>query len=162
MFDVDPTTLSAYGLPGLFVLAFLAASILPLPSEALMIALLLGGTHPVITVVVAFAGNMLGAVTLYWIGKRLVHARRGKIERWLARVAKIDVQRLERAMLRLQRSGPPALLLSWMPVLGDLLVLASGSVGVRPVPFAVFTGIGKAARFVVVAVATLAAAGAAG
>ncbi|HWV37344.1 MAG TPA: VTT domain-containing protein [Vulgatibacter sp.] len=156
----DAATLAAYGLPGLFAVAFLAGSIVPIPSEALMIALLLGGTEPVFTVAVAAAGNFLGAATLFWLGRRLGRADGGGLVGWATRATRSDPARLERAIASMRRWGPPALLLSWAPLLGDLLVVGAGAIRVGVVPFALFTAAGKSARFAAVAAATLAAAGA--
>lgn len=154
----DPTALALFGLPGLFAVAFLAGSVIPIPSEAMMIALLVGGTAPIPTVAVATVGNFLGAVTLFWIGRRLLgEATGGRLTRWIERAARVDPARLERSMGSLRRWGAPALLLSWIPLVGDLLVLAAGAVGVRGLPFAIYTGIGKTVRFGVVALAALAA-----
>lgn len=155
--DFDPATLTAYGLPGLFALAFLAGSVLPLPSEALMVALLVGGTHPLLTVIVALIGNLLGAASLFWVGRRLLLGRRGRIVDWVSTMTRSDPARFERCLEWMRRWGSPALLFTWLPVVGDLMVLASGAVGIRVVPFVVFAGIGKAVRFAVVAVAALAA-----
>lgn len=156
----DAATLAAYGLPGLFVLAFLAGSIVPVPSEALMIALLLGGTEPVPTVAVAAAGNFLGAATLFWLGRLMSRGHRGGLAGWATRVTDSDPARFERALSSMRRWGPAALLLSWAPLVGDLLVIGAGAIGVGVVPFALFTAIGKSARFAAVALAALAAAGA--
>ena len=68
--------------------------------------------------------------------------------------------RLDRSCAALVRFGPPLLLLSWVPIVGDVVVLAAGLIGVRVVPFLVFTAVGKGLRYVVVA-ATITAAAAA-
>lgn len=156
----DAATLATYGLPGLFALAFLAGSIIPVPSEALMIALLLGGAEPTSTVAVAAAGNFLGAGTLFWLGRRMSRGESGGLVGWVTRATKSDPARFERALASMRRWGPAALLFSWAPLLGDLLVIGAGAIGVGVVPFAIFTALGKSARFAVVAAATLAAAGA--
>ena len=149
----DAATLAAYGLPALFAVAFLAGSIVPVPSEALMIALLAGGTEPVSTVAVAAAGNFLGAATLFWIGRKLdLRAGRGLVG-WATRPVRANPERFERVLGSMRRWGPAALLFSWLPIVGDLLVIGAGAVGIRTVPFALLTGLGKAARFVAVAAA---------
>ncbi len=155
----DPATLAIYGLPGLFVLAFLAGSVIPVPSEALMIALLAGGTEPIPTVAVAAIGNFFGAATLFWIGRRLNRGEKGGLLAWATRSIRTDPERFERALESMRRWGPAALLLSWIPLLGDLLVLGAGAVGVRPLPFVAFTLFGKVLRFVAVALAAMAAVG---
>jgi membrane protein YqaA with SNARE-associated domain len=56
-----------------------------------------------------------------------------------------------RASAWLAKHGPPALLLSWVPLIGDLLVALAGAARMPVVPFVAWTTIGKAARYVVVA-----------
>lgn len=156
---LDAATFVTYGLPGLFVLAFLAGSIVPVPSEALMIALLAGGAEPIPTVAVATAGNFLGAATLFWLGRYAGKGEKGGLVGWATRATRADPARFDRAMATMRRWGPAALLLSWAPLLGDLLVIGAGAIGVGVVPFAIFTAIGKSARFLVVALAATAALG---
>jgi len=153
----DPSTLSAWGLPGLFLVAMLAGSIVPVPSEALLVALLSGGVSPVAAVTVATVGNVLGALSLYLLGRWGAHGGGGRLERWIARRTAREAPRLERARQWLRRWGAPALVLSWLPVVGDAFVLAAGLVGVRGAPFLVFTTLGKGLRYVFVAVSTLTA-----
>lgn len=141
-----------YGLPALFVAAFLAGSLVPFPSEAAMIALLASGADPATAVAVAATGNFLGAVTLFWLGRRLVA---GKSVPFASRLGGKNPERVESGLRAARRWGAPVLLLSWVPILGDVLVLAAAMVGVRALPFAVFTATGKLLRFGGVAFLTL-------
>ena len=61
--------LTSYGLWGMFIAAFLAGSILPFSSEAVMIALLAVGISPWLLLLSASAGNSLGGITCYYIGR---------------------------------------------------------------------------------------------
>lgn len=158
---MDAPALEAWGLPGLFVAAFLAGSIFPLPSEGVLGALILAGVPIARVVVVATLGNVLGASTLWALGRWAAHGRRSPFAGWLDRRVRAAGPRLERARAALARFGAPVLLLSWVPVVGDVAVLAAGLVGVRVVPFVVFTALGKGLRYVVVASAAAAAAAAA-
>jgi membrane protein YqaA with SNARE-associated domain len=154
----DPNLLAAWGLPGLFLVAVLAGSIVPMPSEALLVAVISAGVSPVTAVSVATVGNVLGALSLYLLGRWGARGGAGgRLEQWLARRTAREAPRLERARLRLRRWGAPVLLLSWLPFLGDAFVLAAGLVGVRIVPFLVFTTVGKGLRYVFVAVSTMTA-----
>jgi membrane protein YqaA with SNARE-associated domain len=157
---VDPLVPAAWGLPGLFLAAFLSGSVVPLPSEAVLLALQSGGLRPVPLVVVATLGNLLGASTLYWLGAAVSRGAGGALGRKLLERIDRDRAGFERAQQRLRRWGAPLLLLTWLPIVGDLFVIGAGFVGVRPVPFLAFTAVGKAARFALVAsaaAATLAA-----
>jgi membrane protein YqaA with SNARE-associated domain len=153
----DPSGLAGWGLPGLFLAALLAGSIVPMPSEALLVAVLSGGVSPVTAVTVATAGNVLGALSLYWLGRWGARGGGGRLERWLSRRTAREAARLERARLRLERWGAPVLLLSWLPFVGDAFVLTAGLVGVRVIPFLLFTTLGKGLRYLFVAVSAMTA-----
>ena len=74
-----------------------------------------------------------------------------RVESFLARRTKKDRARVERALDGIRRYGAPALLLSWVPIVGDPLVAAAGLARVGWLPFLVFVAVGKAARYAVVA-----------
>jgi len=156
---VDPLALAAWGLPGLFVAAFLAGSVVPLPSEAVLLGLQAGGVAPLPLVLVATLGNLLGAATLYWLGSAVARGAGGPAGRWLAQRVRRDPAGYERAQARLRRWGAPLLLLTWLPVVGDAFVVGAGFVGMRPLPFVLFTAAGKLARYATVASAAVAVAG---
>lgn len=126
----------------LFASAFLAATILPLSSEAALVALVYAQGQVTLPVLVATAGNFLGACTTYWIGlraARLLQQRKGtKIP---------DV----RAVRLLQRYGQPVLLLSWVPIIGDALVVLAGSTAMPFAAFSFWVLLGKGLRYLVVA-----------
>lgn len=126
----------------LFAWSFLAATILPLGSEPALVALVAREYPLVPLVLVATVGNYLGACTTYWIGRRAA----GVVESRVA-VSVPDT----RAGRLVQRYGAPALLLSWVPFIGDAIVVAAGAVRMPFVPFTVWTALGKAARYAAVA-----------
>ena len=127
----------------LFAWAFLAATILPLASEVPLV-LEVTRTHTwVVPVLVATLGNVLGACTTYGLA-RLAITR-----------APDPSPRLARAAALLARYGAPALLLSWVPVIGDVLVVLAGAARMPVVPFVAWTTIGKAARYAAVALLVL-------
>lgn len=115
---------------------------LPLASEPLLIALVRSGGELATLVLVATAGNYLGACTTYYLA-RLAAARLAPIQHVTARHA--------RAVRLVERFGGPALLLSWIPLLGDAIVAVAGGVGVRFVPFSAWVIAGKLVRYSVVA-----------
>lgn len=123
----------------LFAWAFAAATILPLSSEvALAVEVARRGDWHV-PVLVATLGNVLGAATTYGLA-------------WAAVTrAPAPSPRVQRAAGWLARYGPPILLLSWVPLIGDVFVALAGATRMRLVPFLVWTTMGKAARYVAVA-----------
>lgn len=158
---MDPLLLAAWGLPGLFVAAFLAGSVVPLPSEAVLLALQAGGLAPLPLVAVATLANLLGACTLYWLGGAVARGKGSALVRRLGARFERDQAGIERAQARLRRWGAPLLLLTWLPVVGDLFVIGAGFLGMRLPAFLLFTAAGKAARYATVATATAVLAGAA-
>lgn len=124
----------------LFFWSFLAATIFPLGSEPALVALTLSSERVWALLVVATLGNYLGACTTYGIA-RAAAARAA---------ARLESKSGQRAVRLLDRYGRPALLLSWVPLIGDAIVAAAGVVKVPFVPFSVWTIIGKAARYAVV------------
>lgn len=122
--------------------SFLSATLLPGSSEAVLIALLLAGkSEPWVLVLIATIGNSLGGLTNVILGR--LFPLRGT-SRWQ-----------EKALQWLQRFGPGALLLSWVPVIGDLLCLLAGWLRLSWGPVVLFLCLGKALRYVIVAFATL-------
>ncbi len=142
------TLLLQNGYPALFLLSFLAATVIPLGSEWLFLALLLKGADPVLAITVATAGNTLGACTTYWIGLRGCSFLVGKVLR-------PGDRELARAYRFYDRYGSWSLLFSWLPVVGDPLCLVGGLLRVRPMKFLVLVLAGKLARYTVLGLAAL-------
>ena len=125
---------------GLFVAAFLAATLLPLPSEVPLALLVRSERHMLWPVLVATAGNYLGASTTYWLARGLVGRFSPKRESpggW--------------ALSLFRRYGAPVLLLSWVPVVGDGIVAIAGAARLPFATFSAWTIAGKAARYAAVA-----------
>lgn len=132
-------------LVGLFLGAFLAATLVPLPSEVGLATLIVAGTAPaVVLVAVATAGNVAGSAVNWLLGR---WAMRLRDRPWFP----IDAARLARAEAWFRRWGTWSLLLAWVPVVGDPLTLAAGALGVRWWPFILLVTVGKAARYGAVA-----------
>lgn len=137
-----------YGYPALFAVSFLAATILPLGSEWLLVAMVLQHFNPVSAVTVATVGNYLGALTTYLLG--LVGS--GFLVRKLLR---INEDQQARAECFYRRYGSWSLLLSWLPVIGDPLCLVGGVLKVPLARFSLLVLAGKAARYAAVAYLTI-------
>ena len=132
----------ALSLASLFASSFLSSTLLPGNSEVVLVAMLLSGvSQPWLLVLIATMGNSLGGLTNVILG-RFFPLR--KTSRWQ-----------EKAVNWLKRYGAATLLLSWMPVIGDLLCLLAGWMRISWGPVLFFLTLGKALRYVLVAVATL-------
>ena len=142
-------TWESWGLAGLALASFLAGGPLPFPSELTLVALLQAGAQPLLCVLVATLGNVLGALTVFAIGAGI--ARGGRLGERLAARHPEDPDRLARARQSLERWGSPLLALAWVPVVGDVLVLAAGLARVRLLPALLWISLGKAARYAFVA-----------
>lgn len=141
--------IATYSYPALFLLSFLAATLLPLGSEWLLIAMLVQRHDPVATVAVATAGNYLGSCTSYALG---IYGGNFLIRRVL-RVSDNERQRAERFFTKY---GSWSLLLAWLPVIGDPLCLVGGLLKIGFLRFSAFVATGKLARYAAVAWLTLA------
>ena len=138
--------LAAYG--GLFIAAFLAATILPAQSEAGLAALILASpTSVTLLVATASFGNVLGSVVNWYLG-RCINRFTGK--RWF-----LANTELSRATSWYGRYGRWSLLLSWVPVIGDPLTLVAGIMREPLLRFLLIVGIAKTGRYIVVALFAL-------
>ncbi|OQX19161.1 MAG: hypothetical protein BWK76_05470 [Desulfobulbaceae bacterium A2] len=134
---------SVYG--GLFLSAFLAATILPMQSEALLLGLILGGHHATAPLLlVATSGNTLGSVVNWWFGRSLERFRH---RRWFP----IGEQALARAQGYYQRYGPWSLLLSWAPIIGDPLTVIAGFLRLPFLTFLLIVTLAKFSRYLILA-----------
>lgn len=105
------------GLPGLGLAAFLAATVLPLSSEVAVLAALAAGYPPLAVLAWASAGNCLGALSSYGLGRLFADRARARLS---------ASPRGRRALERADRFGTWSLLASWLPVVGDPLLVAAG------------------------------------
>jgi len=138
-----------YAYLGLFGAAFAAATLLPLQSEALLVALLLGGGQPAgVLVLVASLGNVLGSLVNWWLGRYL---ERFRGRRWFP----VSDRRLLQAQHWYGRYGRWSLLLSWLPVIGDPLTLVAGIMREPLWRFMLIVSLAKTLRYGVLAAATL-------
>lgn len=126
---------------GLFVGSFLSATLIPFSSDILLVGMLTMGGNVWLCVIIATLGNWLGGLSSYWLG------RLGKWE-WLERL-KVKPETLEKHKLYVDKYGSPLALITWFPLIGDVIAVALGFYRANPYSTAVFMFIGKGARFVV-------------
>jgi membrane protein YqaA with SNARE-associated domain len=122
------------GLWALFTSSFLAATLLPGGSEAVLYGFLT--LHPAErwpALAVATAGNTLGGMSSYLLG-RIIPPKKGLP-----------------GLPAVRKYGSPALLLSWVPFIGDPLCVAAGWLRLNPWLCATFMAVGKLARYLGVA-----------
>lgn len=141
------TALAAY--TALFLAAFLAATIVPAQSEAVLVALILAKEQPVVLLLlVATAGNVLGSVVNWLLGRFIEHFRDRP---WFP----VSEQKLARAEAWYRRFGIWSLLLSWVPIIGDPLTVVAGLLRTPFLTFLILVTFAKAGRYAVLAALTL-------
>lgn len=129
---------------GLFAAAFVAATLLPMQSEAVLATLVYRGGHPLALLWgVATAGNVLGSVVNYALGRGLA---RFQGRRWFP----ASPEQLRRAERWYRRWGRWSLLASWLPVVGDPLTVVAGVLRERLGLFVLLVTLAKGGRYLVV------------
>lgn len=124
----------------LFLSALISSTLLPGGSEALLLYKLHEGGNPLALVLTATAGNVLGSLITYGMGRlgnEAVHRR------WL----RMDERDVARAETWFGRFGQPALLFAWLPVVGDPLCLVAGLLRSPLAWFLILVSLGKLGRY---------------
>jgi membrane protein YqaA with SNARE-associated domain len=130
---------------GMFLAAFIAATLLPAQSELVLSGLLLAGKQPVWALIaVASTGNILGSV-VNWLMGRYVHRFSGRL--WFP----VKLEQLDKAESWYRKYGRWSLLLSWAPVIGDPLTLAAGFLREPLWSFVLLVALAKTGRYLVLA-----------
>jgi membrane protein YqaA with SNARE-associated domain len=137
------------GLLGLFLASFIAATVLPGGSEAVLLMVIVA--HPEQTMAafsLATLGNTLGGMTTYAMGRALPQSSMPlKSAQPLRAASGLTASPL------VGRHGAPILLLSWLPLIGDALCAAAGWLRLSWWQSLIWIALGKAARYAVVVVA---------
>lgn len=129
---------------GLFAIAFAAATILPMQSEAALAGLLLSNAYPPAGLIaVASAGNILGSVVNWGLGRGI---DRFRDRTWFP----ANSAQLDRAASWYRRFGRWTLLLSWMPIVGDPLTVVAGVLREPLASFVILVAIAKIGRYLAV------------
>ncbi|CAN7479306.1 DedA family protein [Phyllobacterium sp. LjRoot231] len=129
---------------GLFTVAFIAATVLPMQSEAALAGLLLSNSFsPIVLIAVASAGNVLGSVVNWLLGRGIDRFRDRK---WFP----ASQTQLDRAASWYHRYGKWTLLLSWAPIIGDPLTVVAGALREPLLSFVILVAIAKIVRYLMV------------
>lgn len=140
--------LPEFGLSTVFVVALVSATLLPAGSEWVVLGFL--KLEPDLfwtTIAVATAGNTLGGALSWWMGYGAERAYEHLRQRQPAHQA--------RALQWLQRFGPRACLLAWLPLVGDPLCAVAGWLRLPFWPCVIYMAIGKFARYLTMTAALL-------
>jgi membrane protein YqaA with SNARE-associated domain len=130
------------GYPGLFLISFLASSLVPLASELFVVGMPQLGYNVWGVIIVATAGNFSGSLLNYYISKK-------GTDFVLGRYVKINPKTWARAERFYERWGPVALFFSWVPFIGDPLTAVAGALQMHLGVFTFWVLLGKILRYLV-------------
>lgn len=135
------------GYIGLFLASFLAATVVPFSSEALLSAMLVGGYDVTTSLTVATLGNWLGGMSSYGIGWL------GKVE-WIEKYLRIKPHQIEKTQQRIAGKELWISFFCWLPGIGDIIAVLLGLLKVNIWTTSVGMLIGKMMRYLVWAILT--------
>jgi membrane protein YqaA with SNARE-associated domain len=131
-----------YGYIGVFIAAFLAATVLPFSSEAVLTPVLLAGASYWPCIIAATLGNFLGGMSCYWIGSM------GKIE-WIKKYLRLNISKLERVQNWIANKGSWMGFFVFLPGVGDFIAVALGFLKANQAIVAISMLLGKFLRYIV-------------
>jgi len=108
-----------WGLPGLFISALLAGSIVPFSSELVLVALVKLGLPPTACILAATLGNTAGGMTCYYMG------RLGRID-WIEKYFKVKKEKIDKMQRFLQGKGALMAFFAFLPAIGEVISIALG------------------------------------
>lgn len=142
--DVLNEFLTQWGYWGMLVSAFIAGSVLPFSSEAVMVGLQAAGLEALPLVVYASVGNVLGAMVNYAIGTL------GRME-WIHKYLHVSSEQIEKTRKLMAGKGAWVGFLAFMPVIGDCVTIVLGLTRAN-IPISIISiAIGKVARYAAIA-----------
>ncbi len=126
----------------LFFVSFISATLFPMGSEAVLLYDLSLGHSVLLLWFVATVGNTLGSLLNYWLGL--------KGEGFLEKRGYLSKEKMQKAYRRFEKWGGWALLLSWMPVIGDPITFIVGVLHYDLKKFMMIVALAKGVRYAVV------------
>jgi membrane protein YqaA with SNARE-associated domain len=140
--------LEQFGYLGVFLISYLSATLIPLVSEAAVVAVYALGFNVWLIILFSTSGSVLGSVTNYYVGRK-------GTDFILARYFKMEPESLVRAERFFERWGAVTLFFSWVPFIGDPLTLVAGIAHVDFRVFIFWVTLGKLLRqFVILGLAS--------
>lgn len=132
----------------LFISSFMAATVIPMASEAVVGASLAGGADPWAVLILATLGNTLGGMTSYLLGYL------GQTER-IQRFFGVTTNKTAVWVEKVRPHSYWAALLCWLPIVGDVIAIALGFLKTPILKTTILMAVGKAIRYAVVILLTL-------
>ena len=126
----------------LFIISFLAATILPLSSELVLSTILLTDSFDkYLLLVVASFGNILGSSVNWYLGKKILIF---KDKKWFP----ANERQIAKGEIYFKKYGIWSLLLAWVPIIGDPLTIVAGILRVKFFTFLLLISISKISRYI--------------
>ena len=126
----------------LFIISFLAATILPLSSELVLSTMLLTNSFDkFLLLVVASFGNILGSSVNWYLGKKILIF---KDKKWFP----ANERQIAKGEIYFKKYGIWSLLLAWVPIIGDPLTIVAGILRVKFFTFLLLVSISKISRYI--------------
>ena len=126
----------------LFIISFLAATILPLSSELVLSTMLLTDSfYKYLLLVVASFGNILGSSVNWYLGKKILIF---KDKKWFP----ANERQIAKGEIYFKKYGIWSLLLAWVPIIGDPLTIVAGILRVKFFTFLLLVSISKISRYI--------------
>lgn len=129
-----------YGYWGMFVAAFIAGSVFPFSSEAVMAGLQLAGLSPVYLLIWGTVGNVAGSMFNYWIGSL------GKLE-WIEKYLHVKREKVIKTQQFMEQKGAWMGVLCFLPILGSVIAVTMGYMRANIYISFISILIGKAVRY---------------
>ena len=133
---------------GLFLASFLAATVVPFSSEAILSGMIIADYNPVFSLIAATFGNWFGGLSSYYIGFL------GK-EFWIEKYLRIPKAKTERFKLLIKGKEVWIAFFCWLPFIGDVIAVVLGLLKVNFINVSIGMFIGKAVRYLVWAYLTI-------
>lgn len=139
--------LEGYGYWGMTIAAFLAGSVFPFSSEAVMVSLQLAGLEPWPLFLSASVGNVAGSMFNYYVGTL------GRLE-WIEKYLHIKREKVLRTQAWMENRGVWMGTLCFLPIIGSALSVALGYMRANPYKSFIAISIGKTTRYAVLILVT--------
>lgn len=131
-----------YGYWGMFIAAFIAGSVFPFSSEAVMAGLQLAGLNPMSLLIWGTLGNVAGSMFNYWIGSL------GKME-WIEKYLHVKGEKVEKTQAWMEKRGAWIGVLCFLPILGSVIAVTMGFMRANPFISLLAIFIGKLLRYAI-------------
>ncbi|MCQ2220720.1 MAG: DedA family protein [Prevotella sp.] len=133
-----------YGPFGMFIASFIAGSVFPFSSEAIMLAMLAAGVEPIELTIYATVGNVLGSMFNYCVG------RMGRLD-WIEKYLHVKKEKLDRAQRFMGGHGAWMGFFTFLPILGSAISILLGLMRANVLITLISIFLGKSLRYIVLA-----------